>query len=120
LLGGAGGTAGVSQEEIFVGLGSSEILILASRVLLRAGLQGLTSEGHTRRSPWRFRASGAELGWCRSGSLRFDLKAMSRAIHAEDWGIYLANPNNDGKCVHGKEFEEFLSERSGWRAGGSG
>src|SRR6266481_5335815 len=36
---------GVSTEEIFVGLGSSEIIDLASRVLLRAGLQGLTSEG---------------------------------------------------------------------------
>src|SRR5262245_40058965 len=33
---------GVQPEEIFIGLGSSEIIDLASRVLLRAGLAGLT------------------------------------------------------------------------------
>src|SRR5258708_18515566 len=36
---------GVSQEEIFVGLGSSEIIGLASRGLLRAGLPGVACEG---------------------------------------------------------------------------
>src|SRR5882724_8750647 len=36
---------GVSPDEIFIGLGSSELIDLAARVLLRAGLQGLTSEG---------------------------------------------------------------------------
>jgi len=35
---------GVSPEEIFIGLGSSELIDLAARALLRAGLQGLTSE----------------------------------------------------------------------------
>src|SRR5947208_14229443 len=35
---------GVSQEEIFVGLGSCEIIDLATCVLLRAVLRGLTSE----------------------------------------------------------------------------
>src|SRR2546427_4894616 len=36
---------GISAEEIFIGLGSSELIDLAARVLLRPGLQGLTSEG---------------------------------------------------------------------------
>src|SRR5437899_6742471 len=36
---------GVSPDEIFIGLGSSELIDLAARALLRAGLLGLTSEG---------------------------------------------------------------------------
>ena len=51
----------VSPEEIFVGLGSSEIIDLAARVLLRAGLQGLTSEGTYAPFSVAIRASGAEL-----------------------------------------------------------
>src|SRR5437764_2681452 len=35
----------VSPDEIFIGLGSSEIIDLASRVLLRPGTIGLTSKG---------------------------------------------------------------------------
>src|ERR1700730_2767356 len=36
---------GLAVEVLFVGLGSSEIIDLASRVCLRAGLQGMTSHG---------------------------------------------------------------------------
>src|SRR5260370_22939770 len=36
---------GDSAEEIFIGSGSSELIDLSARVLLRAGLQRLTSEG---------------------------------------------------------------------------
>src|SRR5580700_8415443 len=34
---------GLAPEELFVGLGSSEIIDLASRVFLHAGVQGMTS-----------------------------------------------------------------------------
>src|SRR5271169_5955217 len=53
--------SGVSTEEIFVGLGSSEIIDLASRVLLRAGLQGITSEGSFALFSIAIRASGGKL-----------------------------------------------------------
>src|SRR5262249_47401783 len=36
---------GVEPEEIFIGLGSSEIIDLASRILLGPGTSGLSSEG---------------------------------------------------------------------------
>src|SRR5260370_727592 len=52
---------GVTPEEILVGLGSSEIIDLAARVLLRAGLQGLTSEGTYAPFSIVIRASSAEL-----------------------------------------------------------
>src|SRR5258708_33256896 len=52
---------GVTPEEIFIGLGSSEIIDLAARVLLRAGWQELTSEGTYAPFSVSIRASGAEL-----------------------------------------------------------
>src|SRR6266404_1718360 len=101
---------GVSLEEIFVGLGSSEIIDLASRVLLRAGLQGLTSEGTYAPFSVAIRASGAELVLVPQREFAFDLKAMSRAITPKTGVIYLANPNNPtGSAFTGKEFEEFLA-----------
>jgi histidinol-phosphate aminotransferase len=101
---------GVSTEEIFVGLGSSEIIDLASRVLLRAGLQGLTSEGTYAPFSVAIRASGAELVLVPQREFAFDLKAMARAITPKTGVIYLANPNNPtGSAFTGKEFEEFLA-----------
>src|SRR2546430_2299274 len=52
---------GVSADEIFIGLGSSELIDLAARVLLRAGGQGLTLEGTYAPFSVAIRASGAEL-----------------------------------------------------------
>src|SRR6202165_5458784 len=95
---------GVLLEEIFVGLGSSEIIDLASRVLLRAGLQGLTSEGTYAPFSVAIRASGAELVLVPQRHYAFDLKAMAKAITPKTGLIYLANPNNPtGSAFTGKE-----------------
>ena len=100
---------GVSLEEIFVGLGSSEIIDLASRVLLRAGLQGLTSHGTYAPFSVAIRASGAELVLVPQREFAFDLKAMAKAITPKTGVIYLANPNNPTGSAFGREeFEEFL------------
>jgi histidinol-phosphate aminotransferase len=100
---------GVTPEEIFVGLGSSEIIDLASRVLLRAGLQGLTSDGSYAPFSIAIRASGAELVTVPQREFAFDLKAMAKAITAKTGVIYLANPNNPtGTAFTGAEFGEFL------------
>jgi histidinol-phosphate aminotransferase len=100
---------GVTREELFVGLGSSEIIDLASRVLLRAGLQGLTSEGSYAPFSVAIRASGAELVLVPQRDFAFDLQAMAKAITPKTGLIYLANPNNPtGTAFTGKEFEEFL------------
>jgi histidinol-phosphate aminotransferase len=105
------GVNGVSPEEIFVGLGSSEIIDLAARVLLRAGLQGLTSEGSYAPFSVAIRASGAELVLVRQKNFAFDLEAMAKAITPKTRVIYLANPNNPtGTAFSGKEFEEFLAK----------
>ena len=101
---------GVSPEEIFVGLGSSEIIDLAARVLLRTGLQGLTSEGTYAPFSVAIRASGAELVLVPQREFAFDLKAMAKAITPKTGLIYLANPNNPTGSAFGREeFEEFLA-----------
>ena len=101
---------GVLPEEVFVGLGSSEIIDLAARVLLRAGLQGLTSEGTYAPFSIAIRASGAELVVVPQRNFAFDLRAMAKAITPKTGVIYLANPNNPtGTAFSGQEFREFLS-----------
>src|SRR4029077_6273426 len=101
---------GVSPEEIFIGLGSSEIIDLAARVLLRAGWQGLTSEGTYAPFSVAIRASGAELVLVPQREFAFDLKAMARAITPKTGVIYLANPNNPTGSTFGREeFAEFLA-----------
>jgi histidinol-phosphate aminotransferase len=102
---------GVTPEEIFIGLGSSEIIDLAARVLLRAGLQGLTSHGTYAPFSVAIRASGAELMLVPQREFGFDLEAMAKAITPKTGVIYLANPNNPtGTAFRGKEFEEFLAK----------
>jgi histidinol-phosphate aminotransferase len=100
---------GVSPDEIFIGLGSSEIIDLAARVLLRAGLHGLTSEGTYAPFSIAIRASGAELVLMPQRNFAFDLEAIGRAITSKTGVIYLANPNNPtGTAFGGQEFRELL------------
>ncbi|MHB8500688.1 MAG: histidinol-phosphate transaminase [Candidatus Acidiferrales bacterium] len=101
---------GVSTQEIFVGLGSSEIIDLASRVLLRAGLQGMTSYGSYAPFSVAIRASGAELVLVPQRDFAFDLQAIAKAITPKTGVIFLANPNNPtGTAFGAKALEEFLA-----------
>src|SRR5215470_7565911 len=52
---------GVRPDEIFIGLGSSEIIDLAARVLLGPGTSGLTSEGSYAPFSTAIRANNAKL-----------------------------------------------------------
>jgi len=99
---------GVTPEEIFIALGSSELIDLASRVLLRAGRAGLTSEGSYAPFSIAIRASGAELKLVPQREFAFDLDAMARAVTPETHVVYLANPNNPtGTAFGAAELEEF-------------
>src|SRR5260221_13813324 len=109
---------GVSLEEIFIGLGSSELIDLAARVLLRPGLQGLTSEGTYAPFSVAIRASGAELVHVAQRDFAFDLKAMAKAITPKTGVIYLANPNNPTGSAFGREeFDVFLAAVPDGRVG---
>src|SRR5580692_8986290 len=100
---------GLAAEEIFVGLGSSEIIDLASRVLLRAGLQGMTSHGSYAPFSVAIRASGADLLLVPQRQFAFDLQAMAKAITPKTRVVYLANPNNPtGTAFGAEDLEQFL------------
>jgi len=105
---------GVRFEEVFVGLGSSEIIDLASRVLLRPGLAGITSEGSFTLFAIAIRASGATLIQTPMRDFAFDLHAIAAAVTPETRVIYIANPNNPtGTAFGAREFETFLKEVPG-------
>jgi histidinol-phosphate aminotransferase len=101
---------GVAFDEIFVGLGSSEIIDLASRVCLRAGLQGLTSHGSYAPFSVAIRASGAELVLVPQKDFAFDLPGILHAITPKTRVIYVANPNNPtGTAFATPELENFIA-----------
>jgi histidinol-phosphate aminotransferase len=100
---------GVQFEEIFIGLGSSEIIDLAARVFLRPGLAGLTSEGTYAPFSTAIRASGAALHLAKQQDFAYDLRAIAEAITSETRLIYLANPNNPtGTAFGAAELGQFL------------
>jgi len=105
---------GVRPEEIFVGLGSSEIIDLASRVLLRPGLEGITSEGSFALFSIAIRASGGKLLLTPQINFTFDLEAVAKAVTPQTRIIYIANPNNPtGTAFGAEEFSAFLKKVPG-------
>ncbi len=108
------GRYGVRAEEVFVGLGSSEIIDLASRVLLRPGLTGITSEGSFALFAIAIRASGGKLVQTPMRDYTFDLDAIAAAVTPETRVIYIANPNNPtGTAFGAAEFDVFMKKVPG-------
>jgi histidinol-phosphate aminotransferase len=102
---------GVGMDQILMGLGSSEIIDLAARILLRPGKTGVTSHGSYAPFSLAIRASGAELVRVPQQDFAFDLRAIADAVvaHSETRIVYLANPNNPTGTAFGMaELQEFL------------
>ncbi len=101
----------VGMDQIFMGLGSSEIIDLAARILLTRGKTGVTSHGSYAPFSLAIRASGAELVRVPQQDFAFDLRAIAEAVaaHSETRIVYLANPNNPtGTAFGADELHEFL------------
>jgi histidinol-phosphate aminotransferase len=99
------------MDQIFMGLGSSEIIDLAARILLKNGKTGVTSHGSYAPFSLAIRASGAELVRVPQQDFAFDLSAIADAVAAnhETRIVYLANPNNPtGTAFGAAELQEFL------------
>ena len=104
----------VQFDEVFVGLGSSEIIDLASRVLLRPGLHGITSAGSFALYAIAIRAAGANLTQTPMRNFAFDLDAIAAAVTPETRVIYIANPNNPTGTAFGHDdFAVFLKKVPG-------
>ena len=100
----------VSPDEVFIGLGSSELIDVAARVLLGPGTIGLTSEGTYPPFSTAIRANGGSLEHVPMGAFAYDLPEMAHAITDATRIVYLANPNNPtGTAFGAQEFERFLS-----------
>jgi histidinol-phosphate aminotransferase len=100
---------GVRPEELFVGLGSSEIIDLIARVLLRRGTTGITSKGSYAPFSVAIRASGADLVTVHMRDFAFDLPALAAAVTLQTRVVYLANPNNPtGSAFGADELKQFL------------
>ena len=101
---------GVTPEEVFIGLGSSELIDLAARALLRPGQTGITADGTYAPFSIAILASGAQLVRVPLDSFAFDLPAMVRAVNRDTRIVYLANPNNPTGTAFGEgELKEFLT-----------
>jgi len=104
----------VRADDIFVGLGSSEIIDLASRVLLKPGSEGITSEGSFALFSIAIRASGGKLILTPLRNYTFDLDAIARAVTPQTRIVYIANPNNPtGTAFGAAEFSAFLQRVPG-------
>jgi histidinol-phosphate aminotransferase len=102
---------GVLPDEIFIGLGSSEIIDIAARILLSCGKTGITSHGSYAPFSVAIRASGAELVLVPQREFAFDLTAILQAVmhKRETRLVYLANPNNPTATTFGaRDLEQFL------------
>jgi histidinol-phosphate aminotransferase len=103
------GLHSVAMENVILGLGSSELIDLSARILLRPGDEGLTSEGSFPLYYIAIQATGSRLVAVPLKNYAFDLDAMARAITPRTRYIILANPNNPtGTLFTADEFDSFL------------
>lgn len=99
----------VPMENILLGLGSSDLIDLSARLLLRQDGEGMTAEGSFPLFYIAMRATGARLIRVPLRDYTFDLEAMARAVTPQTRLVIIANPNNPtGTMFTADKFEKFL------------
>ncbi len=100
---------GVPMQNILLGFGSSDLIDLSARTLLRQEGEGMTAEGSFPLFTIAMRATGAKLVCVPLKDYTFDLEAMARAVTPRTRLIIIANPNNPtGTMFTADVFERFL------------
>lgn len=100
----------IPAENIILGNGSTELIDLAARLVLRPGDCGVSSYGSFPLYYIAIRATGARLVETPLRNFAFDLEAMAGELPPETKIIYLANPNNPtGTMFTAEEFDAFLA-----------
>ncbi len=97
-------------EQIVLGAGTTELIDLLARLLLRPTDAGVSAYGSFPLYYIAIRASGARLIAVPLQDYRFDLAAIAHTLSEETKVVYLANPNNPtGTMFTADEFDDFLS-----------
>jgi histidinol-phosphate aminotransferase len=100
----------IPAENVILGNGSTELIDLAARLVLRPGDCGVSSYGSFPLYYIAIQASGARLVETPLRNFAFDLDTMARELPSETKIIYLANPNNPtGTMFTADKFDAFLS-----------
>jgi histidinol-phosphate aminotransferase len=103
------GLHNVKIENVILGLGSSELIDLSARLMVRPGDEGLTSLGSFPLYYIAIQATGGDLIAVPLKDHAFDLDAMARSITSRTRYIILSNPNNPtGTMFTADEFDSFL------------
>jgi histidinol-phosphate aminotransferase len=104
----------ISMDQIILGGGSTELIDLVARLLLRPTDAGVTSYGSFPLYYIAVRATGARLIETLLNNYRFDLDAIAQNLSAQTKLVFLANPNNPtGTMFTSDEFDAFLARVPG-------
>ena len=99
----------VQPEQVLVTAGSTELINDLARILLRPGLNAITSRLSFIMYPIATQASGGRLIEVPMRDYGFDLEALAAAIDQNTRLIYLANPNNPtGSMFDAAALDRFL------------
>ena len=102
---------GIPAENIILGGGSTELIDLSARMVLRQADCGVTSFGSFPLYYTAIRATGARYVEVPQRDYRFDLESMAEFLPPETKLIFLANPNNPtGTMFDADELDQFLAQ----------
>jgi histidinol-phosphate aminotransferase len=103
------GLHAVPMENVILGFGSSELIDLSARLLIRPGEEGITAQGSFALFYIAIQATGGALIALPLKNYGFDLPAIARAIGPRTRYVVIANPNNPtGTMFTADEFDAFL------------
>jgi histidinol-phosphate aminotransferase len=100
----------IPADNIILGGGSTELIDLSARMVLRPGDCGVTSYGSFPLYRIAIRATGARYLEIPMRDYTFDLPAIARELPAETKLIFISNPNNPtGTMFNADDFDDFLA-----------
>jgi histidinol-phosphate aminotransferase len=101
----------IPAENIILGGGSTELIDLSARLVLRPADCGVTSYGSFPLYYTAIRATGARYVEVPQSDYHFDLDSMAEFLPPETKLIFLANPNNPtGTMFDADALDEFLAQ----------
>jgi histidinol-phosphate aminotransferase len=100
----------LTEDQVLITAGSTQLLDIIARTLLKPGLNAVTSQRSFIVYPIAVRATGAELIQVPVRNDGFDLDAILSAINRQTRIVFLANPNNPtGTLINWETTARFLS-----------